>query len=118
MTSPMTPNEVVLHLTKLARDLDEAVRVMHAVEKDYVEKRAAADLAYSRAFMSAAGSVDARKHQASIGTHEQRLEAEVAEVMVHHLRRKIDALKVRIDVGRSYGAAVRAELNLQQAGVD
>ena len=118
MSNPMTPNQVVIHLTTLARDLDEAVKVMHAVERDYVEKRSAADLAHSRAFLAAAGSVDARKHQAAIETHKQRLEADVAEVMVHHLRRRIDALKVRIDVGRSYGAAVRAELNLQQAGVD
>src|SRR5258708_7275647 len=99
MSNPLTPNEGVLPLTKLARDLDEAVRVMHAVERDYVEKRSAADLAHSRAFLSAAGSVDARKHQAAIDTHTQRLEADVAEVMVHHLRRRIDALKVRIDVG-------------------
>jgi len=36
----------------------------------------------------------------------------VADAVVRHLRRKIDALKVRIDVGRSYGAAVRAEIAL------
>ena len=38
--------------------------------------------------------------------------ADVADAVVRHLRRKIEALKVRIDVGRSYGAAVRAEIAL------
>jgi hypothetical protein len=40
------------------------------------------------------------------------LEADVSEAVVRHLRRQIDAIKTRIDVGRSYGAAVRAELAL------
>jgi len=114
----MTPNEVVIQLSKLARELDEVVRLLHGVDLDATEKRAAADLAYSRSYMAAEGSIDARKHQAEIATHEQRLAADVAEVLVRHLRRRIDAIKTRIDVGRSYGAAVRAELNLAQAGVD
>ena len=41
-----------------------------------------------------------------------RLAADVAEAVVRHLRRRIDAVKTRIDVGRSYGAAVRAEISL------
>jgi len=68
--------------------------------------------------MVAIGSVDARKHTAVIETHTQRLAADVADAAVRHLRRRIDAVKTRIDVGRSYGAAIRAELNLSQAGVD
>jgi hypothetical protein len=40
------------------------------------------------------------------------LEADVSDAVVRHLRRKLDATKVRIDVGRSYGAAVRAEIAL------
>lgn len=118
MTAPMTPNDVALQLARLARDLDEAVRVIHSADRKAVELRAAADLAFSRAFMGAAGSVDARKHTALMKTHDQRLAADVAEEVVRHLRRRIDALKLRIEVGRSVGAAIRAELNLAQMGVD
>jgi hypothetical protein len=118
MTAPVTPNEVALQLARLARDLDMAVRMLEVADRESTERRAAADLAFSRAFMAAAGSVDARKHVAVVETHDQRLAADAADAVVRHLRRKIDAIKTRVDIGRSYGAAVRAELNLQQAGVD
>lgn len=118
MTAPMTPNEVAGQLARLARDLDEAVRIIETADRDSVEKRAAADLAFSRSFMGATGSVDARKHTATIETHDQRLAADVADAVVRHLRRRIDALKTRIEVGRSVGTAIRAELNLAQMGVD
>lgn len=115
---PLTPNEVVIQLSKLARELDETVRLLGKEDREATEKRAAYDLAFSRAFMAASGSIDARKHQAVIDTHEQRLAADVAEEIVRHLRRRIDSIKIRIDVGRSYGAAVRAELSLTSSGVD
>lgn len=118
MSAPLTPNEVALQLSRLARDLDETVRALEHADRDATEKRAASDLAFSRAFMAATGSVDYRKHHATVETHNQRLAADVADAVVRHLRRRIDAVKTRIDVGRSYGAAIRAELNLTQAGVD
>lgn len=112
MSAPHTPTEVALQLARLARDLDDTVRALESADRDATEKRAAYDLAFSRAFLSAEGSVDYRKHWAQQHTHEQRLAADVADALVRHLRRRIDAIKTRIDVGRSYGAAVRAEISL------
>lgn len=112
----LTPNDVAAQLAQLARELDTTIRQMAAAEKDPVEKRGAADLSFSRAFLSAEGSVDARKHQAVIQTHQQRMDADVAEALVRHLRRRIDVTKTRIDVGRSVGAALRAEISLAGVG--
>lgn len=118
MTAPITPNDVAAQLAKLARDLDDVVRVIGTADMESVEKKAAAELAFSRAFMAATGSVDARKHIATIETHDQRLAAEVAAAVVRHLKSRIDLLKTRIEVGRSVGTAIRAELNLAAMGVD
>ncbi len=118
MTAPATPTEVVLALAKLARELDQTVKALEMADRDATEKRAAYDLAFSRAFIGEAGSIDHRKHLAVIACHDQRLAADVADAVVRHLRRAIDALKVRVDIGRSYGAAVRSELSLVNAGVD
>ncbi len=112
MTAPATATEVALNLARLARDLDQTVRALESADRESTEKRAAFDLAFSRAFIGAQGSVDQRKHLAVVEVHRQRLEADVADAVVRHLRRQIDAIKTRIDVGRSYGAAVRAELAL------
>lgn len=112
----LTPNDVAAQLAGLARELDRTIRQMEAAERDLVEKRGAADLAFSQAFLAAEGSVDARKHQAVVATHQQRMNADVADALVRHLRRRIDVTKTRIDVGRSVGAALRAEISL--AGVE
>lgn len=111
-TGQLTPNQVAATLAQLARDLDAAVKALERADRDYVEKRAAADLAFSRSFLRAEGSMDVRKHLATVETHDKRLDAEVAEAVVRHLRQTIAALKVRIDTGRSVGAAVRAEISL------
>jgi hypothetical protein len=36
----------------------------------------------------------------------------VAEAVVRHLRRTLDGLKVRIDVGRTWASAIKAEVSL------
>jgi hypothetical protein len=112
----LTPNDVAMELAGLARRLDSVVNQMQVAEQDATAKRAAFDLAFSKAFLSADGSMDLRKHQAVVATNGQRAEADVAEAAVRHLRRVVDAIKVRIDVGRSVGAAIRAEISL--AGVE
>lgn len=112
MSAPATATEVALNLARLARELDETVKALEAADQDAVAKRGAADLAYSRAFINAEGPIDYRKHYAGVETHRQRMDADVADAVVRHLRRRIDAIKTRIDVGRSYGAAVRAEIAL------
>lgn len=108
----LTPNQIAANLAELARELSRTVAAIEHAERDAVEKRGAYDLAFSRAFLAAIGSVDARKHQAVVETHEQRMAADVADTVVRHLRRKIDEVKTRISTGQSVGAAVRAELAL------
>ena len=116
MTAPATATEVALNLARLARDLDQTVNALQSADLEATKSRALSDLEFSRAFIAAQGSVDQRKHLATVETHRQRLEADVHDAVVRHLRRRIDALKVRIDVGRSYGAAVRAEIALGGGG--
>jgi chromatin segregation and condensation protein Rec8/ScpA/Scc1 (kleisin family) len=108
----LTPNQIAQNLADLARELARIVSAIEHADRDAVQKRNAYDLAFSQAFLAASGSVDARKHEAVVETHRQRLDADLAEALVRHLRRQIDAVKVRIDTGRSVGAAVRAEMQL------
>lgn len=106
----LTPNEVVRHLSELGRKLDTTVEMLKEADVDAVQKRLAANLAESRAFVNAEGSMDMRKHLARIAAARQENEAVVAEALVRHLRKQIDAIHTRIDIGRSVGTALRAEL--------
>jgi hypothetical protein len=116
MPAPLTPNDVVIQLAGLARELDQTVKALESADRDATEKRAVHDLAFSTAFLTATGSMDMRKHLAVVECHQQRLDADVADTVVRHLRRRIDAIKTRIDVGRSYGAAIRSEMALAGYG--
>lgn len=113
---PASAAEVLDHLGGLARRLDELVSALEAADREATEKRRVYDLAFSKAFLSAEGSMDVRRHQAVLATEAERAAADVADTVVRHLRRQIDAVKTRIDVGRSYSAALRAEITLGAAG--
>lgn len=107
---PLTPNGVVLQLTELARDLEAAVRALRDADMEATTARHEADLAESRAFLSAEGSMDMRKHQARLAAAKEEERALVAEAVLRFMRQRINAISVRIEVGRSLGAALRAEL--------
>lgn len=111
MTSALlTAGEVVVQLTELSRQLDLTVTMLKDADLDATVKRHEADLAESHAYVSAEGSVDLRKHLARIACERQESQAVVAEAVVRYLRQRINSISIRIDVGRSYGAVVRAEL--------
>jgi hypothetical protein len=105
-----TPLEVVQQLGELTRRLDVLVRELRDAEFDAARKRHAADMAESRAFLAAEGAMDIRRHAARVAAEREEGEALVAEALVRVLRADIRAVDTRIDVGRTFGATVRAEL--------
>ena len=112
MTGQMTANDVAANLARLARDLDAVTQALNLADREAVEKREDYTLSLSRAFLATEGSVEQRKHEAITKTHAERLAAETAEAVVRGLRRQVDTIRVRVDVGRSVGTALRAEMSL------
>jgi hypothetical protein len=108
----LTPLQVVKQLTELTVQLDRTVAALKAAERDCAEKRHAADMAESRAFLAADGAMDLRRHTARVAADRPEQEALVAEALVRVLRQEIRAIDTRIDVGRTYGATVRAEFKV------
>ncbi|OLE27949.1 MAG: hypothetical protein AUG44_08650 [Actinobacteria bacterium 13_1_20CM_3_71_11] len=112
MSEQLTPNQVALQLARLARELDDLVAAIDDAEKNAVNAREDFTMTYAKAFLTAEGSMEVRKHKATVDTHAARIGAELAEQQVKGIRRQIDSVKIRIDVGRSLGAALRAEISL------
>lgn len=112
----LTPSEVAAQLAKLARELDELVAAIDDAEKTAVHAREDYTMAYASEFLAAEGAMEIRKHKATQETHDARLGAELAEQTVKGIRRQIDSVRIRIDVGRSLGAALRAEVGLANSG--
>jgi hypothetical protein len=111
MSEQLTPNQVAGQLAQLARDLDALVTSIDEAEKHAVNAREDYTMAFAKAYLSSDGSIEARKHMSTVATHDKRIGAELAEQHVKALRRQIDSVRIRIDVGRSLGAALRAEFN-------
>lgn len=108
----LTPNGVVQGLLDLSRELASLARGLDDLEADAVNSREDYTLAYSRSYLAAEGPVETRKHLAIEATHHERLAAETAEALVRGRKRQLDSVRVRIDVGRSAAAALRAEMSL------
>lgn len=109
--APSTPVDVVRALSALTEKLYQHVRAYAEAEQDAVVKRQAADVAESRAFINGEGAVETRKHLARVACERVEGEALVAEAVVRTFKAKIRAIETDIDVHRTFGATVRAELS-------
>lgn len=110
MSSPLTASDIASGLLVLSRQLEKVSTDLDAADVALVDAKHAADIAESRAFLEAEGSMDMRRHIAKLETDELRFRAEMAEAAVRQGIRARDTIKVRIDVGRSANAALRAEI--------
>lgn len=111
----LTVMQVMDHLRDLSKELDDLVKKIG--EEDHIATVQKEEYlrAYAKAWRAAQGSVEARKQIAIALTAEQRMAAEVADCEVRNLRRQIEALKLRIEVGRSLGSAIKAEVSLSNS---
>ena len=116
MTRVLTANEVYLQLLQLGRDLDANVTALESADEEATRKRHDADVEEAKAYLVAEGSVEQRKRAAFLACERLISEAAVAETVVRHLKRRGHAISERIDIGRSYASAIKAEVNLGQAG--
>jgi hypothetical protein len=116
VSAPANSQEVVASLGALTARLYEHVRAYADAERDAVALRAAADLAESTAFLAAEGAMEMRKHTARVAAADAEEKALEAEAKVRSLKAKIRALETDIEVHRTYGATVRAEL--RTLGID
>lgn len=111
MSGPVihTSADVVFELSRLVQAMTRVVDELATADEEAVKARLGFDLRFAKAFISAEGSIDLRRHQATIDTYEHRLAAELADVRVRNLRRKVESLRIQVDTARSMGAAVRTE---------
>lgn len=117
--APATPLEVSRRLSELTGQLREQVRRLVEDEGIMVRARHDADLAEAKAFLSSKQTSDQkRRADALIETEELEFAAVVAESNVRTRKAKIRAIETEIDVGRTYGATVRAEFKTLGYGGD
>jgi hypothetical protein len=108
----LDPNQVVLQLLARGRELQKLSNQLDGLETEAVEAKEVYTVEYARHFLNATGSNEVRKQKTLLETSEERLNADIAEAKVKAQRNQIATLKVRVDIGRSAAALVRAEADL------
>lgn len=107
--APPTTNQVVALLGLLSRRLEEKTREIASLDEEWVNAKRVFKREYARIFLTTTGSMDVRKQTAVLETDELDFASELAEAKVRAAREAIRTLRDRLDVGRSLGAAARAE---------
>lgn len=107
--APTTPIAVGHLLGQIVAEIGKYVEELSEADMAATRAKAEYDRAYAIAFRQASGSIESRRHTATEVTHGRRLEADEGASRVRSLRTRIKYLETRIDVGRSFGAALRAE---------
>lgn len=108
-TEPLTTLEVVRRLSELSKKLAAKTDEIAVLDEAAVRARAAHEVAYARAFLTCDGPMDIRKQTAIEDCADLKFAAELAEQKVRAAREAIRTLRDQLDVGRSIGAATRAE---------
>lgn len=113
-----TPNQVASLLLDLSRRLQECDDQLAGLERDYVTKAEAYNLAHTTAFLKERTDHDSPQYVckavADSKCSEEKLAMDLAKVMVQGQKRKIEILRERIGVGRTVASSLRAELELER----
>lgn len=118
MTAPQTAMQVAQQLAHIARELDLAVKELAHLDENAVRAKCAYETALAHAFLSIdGGTIPEREHRATLSTAEEKLAWKLADQKLRAQRSYIESLKERIDVGRSYASAIKAEIGLAHSGM-
>lgn len=114
----MIPNqiEIVKRLSELSRILDAATEEIAVADEKAVIAKQAFEVAYARAFINCEGSVDHRKHEATIRTQAERLEYELAFAKHRAVKERINTIRSQLSIGQTLSAAIRSQFAAESVG--
>lgn len=107
---PATPSDIAKWLGQLIRQLDAKISEYANLSDEAANARRDAEVAFARAFLEAEGAMDARRQTAMLAAADKRFGADIADRKVAACKEAIRALHLKVDVGRTASANVRADL--------
>jgi len=114
------PNQldIVKRLSELSRLLDAATDEIAAADEQAVKAKQVFEVAYARAFIGSEGSVDMRKHLATVSTQVERLEYELAYQKHRAVKERINTIRSQLSIGQTLSAAIRSQFAAEPVGQD
>ena len=96
--------------------LDAATDELAVLDEQAVEAKQVFEVAYARAFIEAEGSVDMRKHLATVRTASERLAFELAYAKHRACKERINTLRNQLSTGQTVSAALRHQFAAEGTG--
>lgn len=114
---PLTANTIAAGLAKLSRELVTMTGEYAQLNSEARTALAAYKVGYARAYLESEGTLEARKHEATVATADLLWASELAEAAYDNCRTALRVLGQRMDAGRTLASTVRAEAIASGAGM-
>ena len=107
---------VIKRLAEVSRLLDTATDELAVLDEAAVVAKQAFEVGYARAFIEAEGPIDVRKHAATLGTAQLRLDYELAYAKHRACKERMNTLRNQLSTGQTVSAALRHQFAAEGAG--
>ena len=114
----MNPEQtrVIKRLAEVSRLLDAATDEIAILDEAAVRAKQEFEVGYARAFIEAEGSVDLRKHVATVATAGERLAYELAYAQHRACKERMNTLRNQLSTGQTVSAALRHQFSAEGTG--
>ena len=111
-----TQTDIVLRLAELSRLLDAATVEVAVLDEEAVRAKQAHEVASARAYLTAEGSIEARKATAVLQGADLALASDLAAAKHRACRERINTLRSQLSIGQTLSAAVRTQFMAEPVG--
>lgn len=115
--APLNPADAARVLWEIDQEMTEHTRELVALRLDLAPLARAAKLAHARAFLSAEGSIEAKKQIAAIAADEAKFALDVHEQKIEAKRDLLKTLQQRSEIGRAINSNLKEEMRNYGSGM-
>ena len=108
MSDVLNPVEAEGWIRKHADDIARGVVIVSNAHAAFVDADRAYDLAYARKYMAHEGPAHERRYAADLGTEQERVSRDAADVAYQHAKRTAKALEGPLMAAQSISKSVRS----------
>lgn len=108
MPDVLNPVDIERAIRDVSNDISKGVAIVSRAYAEYLQRDAAYDRAFARAYMAHKGPAHERKYAAELATDAERTARDTADVAYRYARDTAEALREKLRAYQSVGASVRA----------
>ena len=114
--TPVDPVDVESAVWGVARDIEEAVRVVSAAETRATDTARALSLRFAREYLAATGPQQEKRYRAELACEREREDRDIAALAFAHAQRSLRSLETRLSAYQTVARSVTGMYGASGAG--